>query len=60
MNLQDPYHPLMDNVEVSSFQGFTVANAVVNTKSVSATAVPMVCNGYSENGGYFKDYLRCR
>ena len=54
MNLQDPYHPLMDNVEVSSFQGFTVANAVVNTKSVSATAVPMVCNGYSENGGYFQ------
>lgn len=51
----DPYHPLMDNVDINAFQGFdadsTVAQAVLNTKSVSANNVPVTCNGYMEEIG---------
>jgi hypothetical protein len=58
----DPYHPLMDNVDINAFQGFdadsTVAQAVLNTKSVSANNVPVTCNGYMENGGYFQRLIR--
>ncbi|MBT3452961.1 MAG: VCBS repeat-containing protein, partial [Euryarchaeota archaeon] len=58
----DPYHPLMDNVDINAFQGFdadsTVAQAVLNTKSVSANNVPVTCNGYMEDGGYFQRLIR--
>lgn len=58
----DPYHPLMDNVDLNAFQGFdadsTVAQAVLNTKSVSANNVPVTCNGYMEDGGYFQRLIR--
>ena len=43
----DPYHPLMENVALSSFQGFdgsgTVATAVLDTSKQSVTAIPAVC-----------------
>jgi hypothetical protein len=58
----DPYHPLMTNVDINAFQGFdadsTVAQAVLNTKSVSANNVPVTCNGYMEDGGYFQRLIR--
>ena len=49
----DPYHPLMENVALSSFQGFdgsgTVATAVLDTSKQSVTAIPAVCGGDSES-----------
>ena len=62
MDLADPYHPLMENINSNAFQGFdaesTVAEAVLNTKSVSANEVPVTCNGYMEDGGYFQRVIR--
>ena len=62
MDLADPYHPIMENINSAAFQGFdaeqTVAEAVLNTKSVSANEVPVTCNGYMENGGYFQRLVR--
>ena len=62
MDLADPYHPIMDNININSFQGFdansAVAQAVLNTKSVSTTNVPGTCNGYMEDGGYFQRLIR--
>ena len=62
MDLADPYHPVMDNVDVNAFQGFDansgVAQAVLNTKSVSTNNVPGTCNGYMEDGGYFQRIIR--
>lgn len=58
MELADPYHPFMDNVDTDAFEGFVVAQAVLNTKSVTSTNVPSVCNGYMENGGSFQRIIR--
>ncbi len=62
MDLADPYHPVMDNIDVNAFQGFDansgVAQAVLNTKSVSTNNVPETCNGYMEDGGYFQRLIR--
>ena len=62
MDLADPYHPVMDNIDVNAFQGFDansgVAQAVLNTKSVSTNEVPETCNGYMEDGGYFQRLIR--
>ena len=62
LDIADPFHPIMDNVSTTAFQGFegdgTVATAVLNTNSVSTQNVPGVCNGYMEDGGYFQSLLR--
>ena len=62
MDLADPFHPIMDNVNTNAFQGFDansgVAQAVLNTKSVSSSNVPGACNSYMENGGYFQRLIR--
>ena len=65
MDLADPYHPIMDNVLPTSFQGFTalgdtvVANGVISTSSVSPNEVPTTCGGgYMENGGEFQRLIR--
>ena len=62
LDIADPYHPIMNDVSTTSFQGFegdgTVATAVLNTNSVSTQNVPGVCNGYMEDGGYFQSLLR--
>jgi len=58
----DPYHPVMDNIDLNAFQGFDansgVAQAVLNTKSVSTNNVPETCDGYMEDGGYFQRLIR--
>jgi len=52
-NFADPYHPLMDNVNLAAFQGFdssaTVALAVLKTNQQSVTTIPAVCGGDSES-----------
>ena len=62
MDLADPFHPLMDGVDTTSFQGFDadagVAQAVLNTQSVSSNNVPNACNGYMEDGGFFQRLIR--
>ena len=62
LDIADPFHPIMDDVSTTAFQGFegdgTVATAVLNTNSVSTQNVPGVCNGYMEDGGYFQSLLR--
>jgi hypothetical protein len=62
MVVGDPYHPILDGIDLNAFQGFdqfgTVTNAVINTKSASATSIPRACNGYSETGGTFQRILQ--
>ena len=62
LDIADPFHPIMDDVSTTAFQGFegdgTVATAVLNTNSVSTQNVPGVCNGYMEDGGFFQSLLR--
>ena len=62
MEVADPYHPILEDVDLAAFQGFdqfgTVTEAIVNTKSASATAIPRACNGYSEEGGSFQRLLQ--
>jgi hypothetical protein len=62
MDVADPYHPVMDNIDLNAFQGFDansgVAQAVLNTKSVSTNNVPETCDGYMEDGGYFQRLIR--
>ena len=64
MDLADPYHPIMNDVDEHAFQGFdqegVVTEAVINTKSVSATSVPRACNGYSEEGGSFQRIIQSK
>ncbi len=52
-NFADPYHPLMENVDLAAFQGFdassTVALAVMDTSKQSVITVPTVCGGDSES-----------
>ncbi|MBT3476604.1 MAG: hypothetical protein HN458_01485, partial [Euryarchaeota archaeon] len=63
-NFADPYHPLMENVDLAAFQGFdassTVAMAVLDTNSQSANNVPERCGGYSETkkDGTFQRIIR--
>ena len=62
MEVADPYHPILDGVDLTAFQGFdqfgTVTEAIINTKSASATSIPRACNGYSEEGGSFQRLLQ--
>ena len=62
MEVADPYHPILDGVDLAAFQGFdqfgTVTEAIINTKSASATAIPRACGGYSETGGSFQRILQ--
>jgi hypothetical protein len=62
----NPYHPIFDNVDFTEFQGFdpysTVAEAIVNTKKEEIIPgddeFPDICNGYSEEGGYFQRLIQ--
>ena len=62
MEMANPYHPLVGSLNHSSFSGFggggIVAQSVLNTKSVSATAMPSVCGGYMELGGQFQRIIQ--
>ncbi len=62
MTVADPYHPIFEDVEITSFQGFhtnsVVTKSVINTKSAAATSIPRACNGYSEEGGTFQRLLQ--
>ena len=62
MDVADPYHPILDGVDLAAFQGFdqygTVTEAIVNTKSASSTAIPRACGGYSEEGGSFQRLIQ--
>ena len=52
----DPYHPIMEDVDLAAFQGFnlegTVANAVLKTHTSSVNTVPQICGGDSESEKY--------
>ena len=58
----NPYHQIFESVDFNEFQGFdeygTVAEAVVDTTSTQTTSIPGVCNGYSEQGGYFQRLIQ--
>ena len=62
MDVADPYHPILDSVDLAAFQGFdqfgTVTEAIINTKSAAATSVPRACGGYSEEGGSFQRLIQ--
>ena len=62
MDVADPYHPILDGVDLAAFQGFdqygTVTEAIVNTKSASSTSLPRACGGYSEEGGSFQRIIQ--
>jgi len=62
MEVADPFHPILDGIDLAAFQGFdqfgTVTESIINTKSASATSVPRACNGYSEEGGTFQRLLQ--
>ena len=62
MEVADPYHPILDGVDLAAFQGFdqfgTVTEAIINTKSASATSIPRACGDYSEEGGSFQRLLQ--
>jgi len=62
MEVADPYHPILEGIDLAAFQGFdqfgTVTESIINTKSASATSVPRACNGYSEEGGSFQRLLQ--
>ena len=62
MDVADPYHPILEDVDLAAFQGFdqfgTVTEAIINTKSASATSVPRACGGYSEEGGSFQRLIQ--
>ena len=61
MEMANPYHPIVRNLNDSSFSAFTdgiVATSVLNTKSVSATSMPAACGGYMELGGQFQRIIR--
>jgi hypothetical protein len=62
MEVADPYHPILEGVDIAAFQGFdqfgTVTESIINTKSASATSIPRACNGYSEEGGSFQRLLQ--
>ncbi|HJM55469.1 MAG TPA: VCBS repeat-containing protein, partial [Poseidonia sp.] len=65
MNLADPYHPLMENVNRLAFQGFdansVVSTGVIQTTSATATELPAACGtpgGYMEDGGEFQSIIR--
>ena len=58
----DPYHPIFENIDFASFQGFdaygTVARSIINTNSATATSIPRACGGYSEQGGTFQRLIQ--
>ena len=63
MDIADPYHPLLENVKSNNFQSFggqsqTIATAIINTNTVSATSVPLVCGGRMETGGQFQSIIQ--
>jgi hypothetical protein len=62
MEVADPYHPILDGIDLAAFQGFdqfgTVTEAIINTKSASATSIPRACGDYSEEGGSFQRLLQ--
>ncbi len=63
VDIADPYHPLLDNVDTGNFQAFgeqsqTVATAVINTNTVSATSIPLVCGGRMDSGGEFQSIIQ--
>ena len=64
IDVADPYHPILDGVDLAAFQGFdqfaTVTDAIVNTKSASSTSIPRACGGYSEDGGSFQRLIQTK
>jgi hypothetical protein len=62
MKVADPYHPILDGIDLAAFQGFdqfgTVTEAIINTKSASPTSIPRACGDYSEEGGSFQRLLQ--
>ncbi len=62
MEIANPYHPLIGNLNTSAFSAFNnegiVATSVLNTKGVSATSMPSACGGYMEIGGQFQRIIR--
>ncbi len=61
-DLADPFHPMLDflpDATTNPFIGINpVAQAVLNTQSVSSDNVPNACNGYMEDGGFFQRLIR--
>jgi len=64
MDVADPYHPILDGVDLTAFQGFdqfgTVTEAIINTNSANATSIPRACGGYSEEGGSFQRLIQSK
>ena len=66
LDIADPFHPVLDNVDSTNFQGFdadtTVATAVVSTAQNDPDSVPAQCGpgggGFMEAGGSFQSLLR--
>ena len=64
LEFADPYHPILENIDLTAFQGFaqdgTVTNAVIDTNSATATSIPRACGGYSEESslGQFQRLLQ--
>ena len=61
MEIYDPYHPILDNVQRSNLQGFSTGNAfatsVLNTIPKGGNEIPDLCGGSIDKGGEFLSIL---
>ncbi len=54
----DPYHPIMDGIDLSNLLGSpTIANSVLDTSSESTNDVPKICDGM-QNVASFQPLIR--
>ena len=64
MEVADPYHPILDSVDLAAFQGFdqfgTVTEAIVNTKSASATSIPRLVMDILRKEVHSRDYCNLK
>ena len=62
LDIADPFHPILDTVDSTNFQGFdadtTVATAVLSTAQNAEGSIPSECGGFMEAGGSFQSLLR--
>ena len=57
LEINDPYHPILENVERSNLQGFTTGNvfasAILYTIPQGGQEIPNLCGGTIDSGGEF-------
>ena len=58
---QDPFHPVLENIDFYNFQGFNpegiVTESIIDIDSPIPSSIPEVCAGRTEEGGYFQSIL---